>query len=90
MRTRELADTLVPLPTILRSGPYRIFFYSADQQEPPHVHVERDDFEAKFWLEPLRLESSRGFRRAEIRQVEDLIIRSKHLLLGAWHEYFGS
>jgi hypothetical protein len=33
---------------------------------------------------------SRGFRRPEIRQVEDLIVQRKDLLLGAWHEYFGS
>ena len=54
-----------------------MFFYSADQHEPPHVHVERDDFEAKFWLDPVRLESSRGFRRSEIRQLEDLIVDKK-------------
>ena len=69
------------LPTILRSGPYRMFFYSADQHEPPHIHVERDDSEAKFWLDPVRLEGSRGFRRAEIRQIEDLIRNEKDLLL---------
>jgi hypothetical protein len=28
------------MPTVLRSGPYRFFFYSADRGEPPHVHVE--------------------------------------------------
>ena len=67
-----------------------MFFYSADQHEPPHVHVERDDFEAKFWLDPVRLENSRGFRRPEIGQIEDLIVQKRDLLLGAWHEYFGS
>src|SRR5438270_11724045 len=34
--------TLGSLPSVLRSGPYRFFFYSADQDEPPHIHVERD------------------------------------------------
>lgn len=67
-----------------------MFFYSADQHEPPHIHVERDDSEAKFWLDPVRLEGSRGFRRPEIRQIEDLIVNKKDLLLEAWHEYFGS
>lgn len=67
-----------------------MFFYSADQHEPSPVHVERKDSEAKFWLDPVRLESSRGFRRPEIRQIEDLIFEKKDLLLKAWHEYFGS
>src|ERR1035437_10300736 len=55
--------TLEALPAVLRSGPYRFFFYSADRDEPPHVHVERGDSEAKFWLNPVRLEWSRGLAR---------------------------
>lgn len=33
------------MPTVLRSGPYRFFFYAGDRDEPPHVHIERDDIE---------------------------------------------
>jgi hypothetical protein len=36
------------MPTVLRTGPYRLFFYSGDGGEPPHVHAERDDAVAKF------------------------------------------
>lgn len=43
------------MPTILRVGPYRFFFYSGDGREPPHIHVERDSGVAKFWLDPVRL-----------------------------------
>ena len=43
------------MPTVLRRGPYRFFFYSSDRAEPPHVHVERDENLAKFWLDPVRL-----------------------------------
>jgi hypothetical protein len=67
-----------------------MFFYSADHQEPPHVHVERDELRAKFWLDPVRLENSRGFRRIEIRQIEKLVADNAGLLLEAWHEYFGN
>lgn len=42
------------MPTVLRSGPYRFYFYAGDRAEPLHVHVERDDAEAKFWLDPVR------------------------------------
>jgi len=42
------------MPTVLRAGPYRFFFYSSDAAEPPHVHVERDENTAKFWLSPVR------------------------------------
>ena len=43
------------MPTVLRIGPYRFHFYSREPGEPPHIHVARDDFEAKFWLRPVRL-----------------------------------
>ena len=61
------------MPTVLRSGPYRLFFYSADREEPPHVHVERDAQIAKFWLKPVRLQDSGGFKRVELRKVERLV-----------------
>ena len=51
------------MPTILRDGPYRFFFYSGDREEPFHVHIERDDKIAKVWLDPIWLYSSGGFSR---------------------------
>ena len=78
------------MPTVLRSGPYRLFFYSADRDEPPHVHVEREEFKAKFWLEPVRLENSRGFGRVEIGRIERLVTENAAFLARTWHEYFGN
>lgn len=51
------------MPTILRVGRSRFFFYSTDRIEPPHVHVEVGDGVAKFWLDPVRLAASRGMTR---------------------------
>jgi hypothetical protein len=48
----------VIMPTVLRAGPYRFFFYAGDREEPPHVHVERDEKVAKFWLDPVRLQNA--------------------------------
>ena len=76
------------MPTILRDGPYRFFFYSGDRGEPPHVHVERDDSEAKFWLDPVRLEWSRGFSRKEIKHIQDIIIGSQQNMLDQWNDFF--
>ncbi|HEX9821209.1 MAG TPA: DUF4160 domain-containing protein [Methylomirabilota bacterium] len=76
------------MPTVLRSGPYRFFFYSGDRDEPRHVHVERDANRAKFWLDPVRLAESGGFARAEIRRVETLVKDNAIQLRGAWDEYF--
>ena len=78
------------MPTILRSGPYRFFFYASDRDEQPHVHVERDDRTAKFWLSPLRIARNNGFSRAEIRRVENLVSDNVEALRTAWHEFFGA
>jgi hypothetical protein len=77
------------MPTILRSGPYRVFFYSSDGEEPPHVHVQRERAEAKFWLDPLRLERSFGFRSSELRRIRSIIWSQRPQLLEAWDEFFG-
>lgn len=76
------------MPTVLRSGPYRFFFYSADRDEPPHVHVEREEKRAKFWLDPVRLQHSGGFNRAEIARLRALVGQNVETLLRAWHEFF--
>ena len=51
------------MPTVLRMESYRFFFYSGDCDEPAHIHVEREDKVAKFWLDPVRLSHSGGFGR---------------------------
>ncbi len=76
------------MPTVLRSGPYRFFFYSGDRDETPHVHVERDDCEAKFWLDPVRLERSGGFSSKELNQIQEIILDHQETLLGSWNDFF--
>jgi hypothetical protein len=76
------------MPTVLRVGPYRLFFYSGDAHEPPHVHVAREDSVAKFWLDPVRLAHSRGFRRAEGAHRRRLVGEHAEELLEARHDYF--
>jgi hypothetical protein len=76
------------MPTVLRSGPYRFFFYAGDRDEPPHIHVERDENEAKYWLDPVRLQRSFGFAARELRRVERLVVENQQLLLDRWNEFF--
>ena len=76
------------MPTVLRVGPYRCFFYAGDREEPPHIHVERDDNIAKFWLEPVRLQNSGGFSRREINRIRRLIEDNQQGILEGWYEFF--
>lgn len=76
------------MPTIFKVGAYRFFFYAGDREEPVHIHIERDENIAKFWLEPVRLQSSGGFSRLEITKIHKIINDHHSKLLEAWHEYF--
>jgi hypothetical protein len=76
------------MPTVLRLGPYRFFFYAGDRDEPPHIHVERDNNKAKFWLEPVRLQNSGGFSRTEINRIQKTVEENQEDLLRSWNEYF--
>lgn len=76
------------MPTVLRIGPYRFFFFASDRDEPLHIHVEREDRIAKFWLEPVRLQSSGGFSRNEIGRLQGIINEHQLQLKEAWHAYF--
>ena len=78
------------MPTVLKIGPYRFFFYSSDRGEPFHVHVEHGDNIAKIWLDPLRLQNSGGFNRSEINRILMIINEHQSELLEAWNDFFGS
>lgn len=78
------------MPTVFRSGPYRMFFYAGDREEPAHIHVERDRCEAKFWLDPIRLARSYGFAASELNRIELLIAENQQLLLDKWNEFFSN
>jgi hypothetical protein len=76
------------MPTVLIIGPYRFFFYSDDRDEPPHIHVEHDNHKAKFWLQPVRLQNSGGFKRKELNRIQALIEENQVRFLEEWDEYF--
>lgn len=76
------------MPTVFHEGPYRLYFYASDRGEPKHVHVERDEMTAKFWLEPVRVARSREFGRAELQRIQKLVTEHRQRLTEAWDDYF--
>ncbi len=78
------------MPTVLRSGPFRVYFYSHDLHEPPHVHVDHDDMSAKFWLVPVRLAHNFGFSPHELRRIQRLLEEQQEKLLEAWNDHLGT
>ena len=65
------------MPTVLRTGPYRVYFYSHEPNEPPHVHIDRDKQSCKFWLQPVALARIHAFSAEELQEIEKIIAKTK-------------
>ena len=78
------------MPTVLVSHGFRFFFFSGEGSEPPHIHVEHGDKVAKYWLNPVQLASSEGFRSHELTRIRAMVIEHKILFLEKWNEYFSN
>jgi Domain of unknown function (DUF4160) len=76
------------MPTIAIIGAYRFFFYSADGREPAHIHVEKGDAVAKFWLLPVRLAKSGGMKRTELTELDRMVEDNAPAFLEAWNDFF--
>lgn len=73
------------MPTILRSG---LYFYSHEPNEPPHIHIDRDNASAKFWTENVALACNVGFPVHELGTLLQLVRTHRQTLVEAWHDYF--
>lgn len=76
------------MPTVASNGPFRLFFYSNEGGEKPHIHVRRDAKIAKFWLDPVALATSGGFSPFELRAIERIVREDESMLIEAWNDFF--
>ena len=77
------------MPTVLRISGFRFFFYSLEGSEPPHIHVEYGGNVAKFWLNPVNLVESHGFRAHELNRLRSIVIEHRAKFLEEWNAHFG-
>lgn len=78
------------MPTLLLLNGYRFFFFSQEGDEPPHVHVEHGDKTGKFWLQPVELSSSDGFRAHELSKVRLMVIENRIFFMEKWNAHFSN
>ncbi len=76
------------MPTILRESGFRFFFYAGDGDEPAHVHVEGAGGTAKFWLNPVFLARSAGFRSRDINEIQRIVEENRQALVDTWNAFF--
>ena len=73
---------------MLRVRGFRFFFFSREGQEPRHIHVDHAERYAKFWLDPVELAESRGFRSSELREIHNLIEKHRESFIVKRDEHF--
>ena len=78
------------MPTVLRVGRFRFFFFSNEGREPPHIHVRAGGDEAKFWLSPALLAVNYGFNSRELNAIQDVIEEYQDDLLEAWYDHLST
>lgn len=75
------------MPTVKIIGAHRFFFFSKEDHEPPHIHVETAENAAKFWLSTIELAWAVGYNSKELRQVRELVAANKDLFLEKWYDH---
>jgi len=78
------------MPTVLRSGRYRFFFFSNEGREPPHIQVKAGEDEAKFWLQPIGLAANYGFNTRELGEIRKVAQLHRDNFLEPWSEHLNA
>ena len=74
--------------TVFRESGFRFYFFSREEPRM-HVHVQGQNGEAKFWLEPtIELAQHVGFFRREVNEALRLLQEHKDEIRNAWLKHF--
>ena len=77
------------MPTVLFTNGFRFYFYSNENDEPMHIHVEKGDGNGKIWLEPvIAIAYMHNFSTKEINQIIGIVGREIVTLRNKWNEFF--
>ena len=75
-------------PRALMINGFDFFFYSMEEDRM-HIHVEKGDNDAKFWLEPnIELVYNHGFTSKEIKIITKHIEEYERTIKDKWNYHF--
>jgi hypothetical protein len=82
------------MPTILLLNGWRFYFYSNENNEPVHIHVQKAEMEAKFWLREdiFDIEEAYSYQMnsKDLREVRKIIFDHFDYFIKEWNEYLKS
>jgi hypothetical protein len=79
------------MPVVFRHRGFKFFFYSNEgtPREPAHIHVEKDEIEAKWLLPEVRVAYNDGYDARTLRVLLGIVESNKDRIERAWNEFFG-
>jgi hypothetical protein len=72
-------------PTIVYEGGYRIVIFPNDHP-PAHVHIIKDDLDAKVQLDPIEFIEEPDFNPRQMKRILKLVREHQQELLDKWDE----
>lgn len=80
------------MPTVFKANGFRFFFYSDEMSglrlEPVHIHIKKENKEAKFWVSPVSIAYNEGFSRSDLNDIENLVKENVNLICEKWNDHF--
>jgi hypothetical protein len=81
------------MPTVLMLFGWRFFFYANERNEPIHIHCQKAEAEAKYWLDVESFEAieahSYNMSASDKRTVRRIIFEHFDYLVGEWNRWQG-
>jgi hypothetical protein len=76
-------------PTIFRIKKYRFYFLS-NEEKRIHIHVECEDGEAKFWIDPMvSLATYYKLNSKDLNEIQKIIEGHKNEIIKEWQKHLG-
>ncbi len=76
-------------PTIFRLKGYRFYFLS-NEETRMHVHVECEEGEAKFWVEPIvSLAVYSKLKPHQLTEIQKIVEDKRNEIIEQWKKHFG-
>ena len=76
------------MPTLLRKHGFRFYFFSDEYQfKPPHIHVDKGEGTAIFWLNHVLLQKSKGMSSKDLIKAREIVIENQKIFLRKYNEY---
>lgn len=75
-------------PKFLTEKGYVFKVYSREE-ERVHIHVTKENKNAKYWLEPnIELAKNKGFAKHELTKIKKIITKNESNFKKQWNKYF--